>query len=615
MPVIRLSARDTAATACLAGALAAALGCGGKAADSTSSPAPASMSPRDAGGTLKPGDSPRDAGSVKTDPSPNSTSDAGAPGSDPGGTQGGTPGTDSRYDGVEWQYMVPVAGATNGARAYLWIPPSIERIRGVIIAQMTLIEMPFVQDPLIRAAAADAGLAIVFVNPSFDSTFNYKSGADRTLSSILSDLANVSGYPELAEAPLMPAGHSTGGIFAHNVAYWSPRRTIAVLHIKSGNIKPPDFDPGASFSGVPFLAINGQFEEFGPDGDVPAGQSRELQWHTVRDTLLALRSKDPKQLCTLLVEPGAGHFAWSERLARFVALYIRKAAAARLGDTPDGKSAVVALDPERGWLGDAALSDPQHQPPAPYAAYAGDKAKSFYFFDEETARATEMFEAGQFGLKDQMVTFSQDGQNLDPVARLRLRFDPIGDGQSFRVTADYLDKYPVSHPLAGQTLGHGPSDVAFRVVRGAAVATAPNEFRVQFDTFGIDSSSTRIIVMASAPIGSGYRYTEQPGEIRVPVSNTEGAAQTISFDAIADRAATAAPLTLHATSSAGLPVRFYVAYGPASVNNGVLTLSPLPRHAKLPIEVAVVAYQWGKPIDPKVQTAVSVQRTFRITAR
>jgi hypothetical protein len=72
---------------------------------------------------------------------------------------------------------------------------------------------------------------------------------------------------------------------------------------------------------------------------------------------------------------------------------------------------------------------------------------------------------------------------------------------------------------------------------------------------------------------------------------------------------------LKATSSAGLPVEYYVAYGPAVVEHGTLRIVELPRRAKYPVDIKVVAYQYGRGIEPLVQTAAPVEQTVRIEGR
>ena len=62
-----------------------------------------------------------------------------------------------------------------------------------------------------------------------------------------------------------------------------------------------------------------------------------------------------------------------------------------------------------------------------------------------------------------------------------------------------------------------------------------------------------------------------------------------------------------------MPVHYYVREGPAEVSeDGVLTFTALPRRARFPIEVTVVAWQWGRAGEPKLQSAQPVERRFLI---
>jgi hypothetical protein len=74
------------------------------------------------------------------------------------------------------------------------------------------------------------------------------------------------------------------------------------------------------------------------------------------------------------------------------------------------------------------------------------------------------------------------------------------------------------------------------------------------------------------------------------------------------------PIKLRATSSAGLQVYYYVREGPAEVDDaGDLTFTPIPPRSKFPIAVTVVAWQWGRTIDPRVRSAEPISQTFQIT--
>ena len=71
--------------------------------------------------------------------------------------------------------------------------------------------------------------------------------------------------------------------------------------------------------------------------------------------------------------------------------------------------------------------------------------------------------------------------------------------------------------------------------------------------------------------------------------------------------------TLNGTSSSGLPLYYYVREGPACIEGNTLRFTPIPPRAKFPVKVPVVAWQWGRPIDPKIKSATPVERTILIT--
>jgi len=79
--------------------------------------------------------------------------------------------------------------------------------------------------------------------------------------------------------------------------------------------------------GVPALMMVGQFDEFG--GAMRDRSGRE-SWEGGRDALIAFRTQHESHLGSIVVEPGAGHFAWSDRNAKYLALFIRKAAQTRI---------------------------------------------------------------------------------------------------------------------------------------------------------------------------------------------------------------------------------------------------------------------------------------------
>jgi len=147
-------------------------------------------------------------------------------------------------DAAVFQFSVAVTTARETNRAWLWIPPSAPQVRGVVMAGMTLMEREFVKDETIRRACADEHLALVFLNCGLSSP---------DLPQVLAELASVSGYDELARAPLFFVGHLAGGPQAKACAIKFADRCFGVVQYRGGV-------PGGSNSvppGIPALMMLG----------------------------------------------------------------------------------------------------------------------------------------------------------------------------------------------------------------------------------------------------------------------------------------------------------------------------------------------------------------------
>jgi len=518
---------------------------------------------------------------------------------------------------AEWQWSVPTFGK-NG-RAYLWIPPKCDRVRGVIIGQQVILEKNFMEDPKIREVAAKENLALVFIVPiciGYDD-FDPKAGGEAKFNRILADLASVSGYEEIATTPFLTVGHSGGGIFAYNAAYWKPNRCFGVIGLKCAPGHPPVYLPKASLDGVPVVDVSGQYESWvGPD--TPA----EHHWRWVRGTLLEFRAINKKSLVSELVEPGIGHFGWTDGLADYLSLFIKKAAEARLPDQPSepgSEPRLKEIDMHKGWLTDCTLLQQPRYPAAPYDQYAGDPTMAFWHFDEEMAKATEAYMARDRGKKLQMVTFVNDGKPLVPTWIQGVNFKPQQDGRTVKVSADFVKETPpeLSFPKK-QEIGHASKPIQFRLIGGwcgGGEQTGPDTFRIKPDRFSFNKGGDSIMIMAFHPGDQEFCYHEQPVGIKYPQQLKEGTAQTIDFPPIPDRKEGFKPFSLKATASSGLSVDFCVIDGPVEFRDGKLTLTEIPPRAKFPVSVTIAAMQWGSETDPKFQSAKSQFRTFQITKR
>ncbi|MGF7039086.1 hypothetical protein [Mucilaginibacter lappiensis] len=507
-----------------------------------------------------------------------------------------------------YQYSVKVGSRS----AYLWIPPDCKQVKGVIISLANLLERNWLEDPLIRRTATAIGLGIIWIGPAqrndHSFTADMKPGMEIIFQQMMNDLARESGYPELKNAPVIPMGHSANGHFAWTFANALPERTIACIPVKT--IPLPD---SLKFKDIPLCYVVGETTEWPqyrvPDPATKPGD-RDFYWPVVRQTALALRRQDADNLIGVVTDPGGGHFDWSEHLAKFIALYIRKACQYRLPN--QGQAVLKSVDKSSGWLTGTGGMEKDEFNPAPYSSFMGRSANGYWFFDRETAMTAMKFEGDRVKRKRQMLTFIQGGRLL-PVAKLgyaALKFEPEEDGISFQLKGGFLPEMPPELIGAGQKLGHASGPINFRVIAGPAIQTGPSSFRLQFDRTGMGGE---LWIQEENAGDTEYRHAVQPGKMTIRSRLIVGKLQKITFPQLQNVKNDVKELALRATSDSGLPVDYYIISGPAYIENGVIKFTPIPVKSKYPVKVNIVAYQWGRMTEPLYQSAEPIEQTFYIT--
>ncbi len=521
---------------------------------------------------------------------------------------------------AEWQFSIPTSDGKG--RAFLWIPPGCDYVRGVVLSGQVILEKNMMEDPAIRAAAARAGLALVLdMKSTIGIGTDLREGGEgrKRLQAILDGLADVSGYTEIARAPLLTIGHSGGAIFSWHAGYAMPERVFGVIGLKAAPIGPPEGikpqkgDGGAVLNNIPVLVITGQFEAWGNPVRTP-----EYHWRWVRGGLLDFRARGHNALMSALVEPGTGHFSWYDDLANYVAMFIEKAARARIPAQrpPEGESPVLRDIPqEEGWLTDVNFFGKPVHATAPFTQYTGDPSMAFWHLDEELARANDAFGAKHKGKAFQQFTFFDGDKPLAPGWMMEVPFRPLEDGQSFRVKADFLtETSPDFSKPTVRSLTHADGPITYRLIGGWAGGgrqTGPDTFRPAMDRFSWVKPSESVMVIASHPGDEDHAFYEQPASIKHGARLKEGVTQTITFTPIPDQQE-GASVKLSAESSAGLPVDFFVIEGPAVIEGDTLRVTQIPARAKRPVKVTVGAWSFGHALDPKVQSADPVTQSFSV---
>ena len=525
-----------------------------------------------------------------------------------------------------WQWSVEVKSEKpeNGpARAWLWIPPDCKKIRGVVVAQHNMEEIAILENPKFRAALAKMDFAEVWVAPFFDHLFRFNEGAGDTFNGMMNELADQSGYAELKFAPVAPLGHSAAASWPYYFAAWNPGRTLCALSVsgqwpyfRDKNFAP-DIWGDRNIDFVPCLESMGEYESAN-------------NWSTEG---LKERQQHPLTPLSMLANPAQGHFAATDAKIRYLALYLKKAVQYRVPTNWDATSAprLIPIDPAKtGWLADKwRLNEKPAAPAAPVGEYKGDPKEAFWFFDEELAEATEKYEAADRGLKPQLIGYVQDGEIVpqrNEHLQVDLKFEPEADGVTFKLSGAFYDSVPGGSPRptgwaalpVGSPIGHAADSNAISIDRicGAFEKISPDAFAVRFQKETLLTTNARnyeLVFAATHPGDAAYKPAVQQAHMFIPARNDAGAEQHITFSEIPDQKAGTKSLKLNATSDANVPVSYFVREGPAEIDGATLKFAKIPPRAKFPVRVTVVAWQYGRSIEPKLKTAAPVEQAFFIT--
>lgn len=519
----------------------------------------------------------------------------------------------------DWQWSAPVKGLISNEtddhpRAFLWIPPGCTRVRGVVVGQHNMEEERILEHPTFRRTLAQLNFAVVWITPALDLFFRFDKGSAAHFDAMLQELAEESGYAELALVPVVPLGHSAAASYPWNLGAWAPQRTLAAISVSGQwpyykDVNTPDWG-GRTVDGVPGLVTMGEYE---------SAYSRA-------DTGLKQRAERPLTPLSMLAEPAGEHFTASDEKISFIALYLRIAARYRLPkDWPITEAPTLnPIDPKRdGWLVDRGRKDGKPTAPAaPVGSYTGDPKQAFWAFDEEQAKATEAFGAFHAGKKMQLLAYVQKDGIVPMIkrhVRVALKFEPIDDGLTFKLNGTFLDTAPADWNglKAGDVVPH-PTDysrISIDRICGPVEKLGPDTFAIRFYRMGMNNKkrTASICFALTHPGDAEHRPMTLESELKFPLTLKEGADQVITFDAPTSVPQGTASLDLEARSSAGSKVHFYVREGPAYIDGDKLRFTAIPPRAKIPMKVTVVAWQWGRTIEPKLKTAVPVERTILIT--
>ena len=515
-----------------------------------------------------------------------------------------------------WQWSVEIkeliSEETNAhPSAYLWIPENCKQVRAVIIGQHNMTEETIFEHPEFRKNMGKLGIAEIWITPGIDQRWDVTKGTQQIFETMMKNLSEISGYTELEFAPVIPIGHSAMATYPWNFAAWNPERTLAVLSIHGDSPRThltgygrANLDWGTrTIEGIPSLMVMGEDE----------------WWEDRLITSFDYRREYPNAPLSFLADAGHGHFDISDELIDYLSLFLKKTVEYRLPEhsSLDAPIQLIPVEAKNGWLADRwRKNEKPTAEAASYDKYEGDKHHAFWYFDKEMADDTEKYYANERGKTEQYIGFEQKGKliTFNPKSHVRMSpsFQPEADGVTFHLKAVYTDTLRNEYSKE-----HSTHPIRMSRICGPVEVVNDTTFTVRFYRMGLDNPKRTggICLMASVKQDHKYRSAVQQVEIRIPYRNKEGISQRIIFPKLSDVKASVKKISLNGTADSGLPVYYYVKEGPAEIKGDKLVLTKIPPRAKFPVKVTVVAWQYGRSGEPKVQTAEAVEQSFYITAR
>jgi len=536
-----------------------------------------------------------------------------------------------KLDTSVWQWSISMAGTCNPenhlpSTAFLYIPPRTKHLRGVVVGQYNMLERPIMEHPKFREYMQKLDYGEIWIAPSpfsgkqFNGQFDYLDPEHtQAIDRMFKDLATVSGYNELANIPFVGLGHSAMAGFGYQLAAWKPERAIAGISFDGSapgvtyNFeygKEPILDDKAltRLEGIPFLFRSGG-----------VGGTPNLR-------AIVSRKFHPALAITVIMDPGSSHFDINDNIIDYMGRYLEKAdRARRVGTMPLKK-----VDTKQGWFVDYwRYNDPPSVKAAPIGSFQARKGRygdeANWVFDAEHAQFHEAHEALYRGKKVQLLGYVQQGKVLPDLKdhfQIHPKFIPEKDGQSFKIKATFIDVVTAGRApgwtgkKAGEKIEHGndPQNIHIYPDCGSVVRIDDETMALRFDRFGFTSSrrTGEFSMIAIHPGDSVYRRCVLQSTANAPVFNTNGIRQYIDFPAIPNVKVGTASIKLAAKCNTGMPVEYIVVHGPAYLCDNELFFTPIPVGARYPVDVEVIAYQYGTANAPQVRSAQPVTRRFQI---
>lgn len=371
-----------------------------------------------------------------------------------------------------------------GDRVCLRLPVGIKKIRAVLYCHQNMTEEVLFRSKLFRSRMDSLGIAMVFIqNGSQD--WDVSKGCQDRFEKIMDGLATASGHPEIAQAPVIPFGHSAQATFPWNFAAWNPDRTLCIISYHGdaprtnlcgygrANI---EWGRTRNIDSIPGLMIEGEYE----------------WWEARVRPALAFRMMYPESRISFLCDAGKGHFDLSEETQDYIAKFIEKSL---VDPRPTGGEYYSR------WFEDGTESPDPHD--------------QFWYHDKEMVSLTKARYKASLGKKMQYLSAKINGNTISFNPDSHIKMNITVDTPEFTV-----EPYFINENHDSESNKHASVKPRVVILSGPVIQTGEYSFKYDPDYFGKDPDRlwSGITLCLEADGDENYKSAVQELNIRI---NTE----------------------------------------------------------------------------------------------
>lgn len=367
-----------------------------------------------------------------------------------------------------------------GERAYIRLPKGTRNVNAVLYCHQNMTEEVLFRSPSFTVAMDSLGVAMAFVQRG-SQNWDTSKGCQERFEQIMQDFAKGTEHPEIAEAPVIPFGHSAQATFPWNFAAWNPERTLCVISFHGDAPRTNlcgygrenvEWGRTRNIDRIPGLMIEGEYE----------------WWEARVRPALAFRMMYPDSRISFLCDAGRGHFDLSEQTQRYIARFIAKA-----------------------------LENPRPEGGVYYSRWSADGTEStdphdcFWYQDLEMADWTKDIYESSRGKKMQYLGVRINGQDVRYDPSKHIKMNTSVSGSEFTVEPFFSAEDRMTAVEA-----HAATRPKAVLVSGPAIQTGEYTFRIDPDYFGKDPKRqwTGITVCLEADGDAEYKSAVQEINIR-----------------------------------------------------------------------------------------------------